>query len=224
VSGDSTPYLALITSEHAAAPKFRAAVAILAQWGADRVALINSLPAAFDLDLAIGAQLDRLGERIGITRYVQVPLVGVYFAWGTAGVGWGQGTWLGPFDPTTGQVALADDAYRQLLRFKVAANQWDGTIPGAYAAFGQLLAGTGAEALIQDYGDMTMAFALLGPIPSAVLQALFQEGALILRPAGVRATIFTPSVPATPYFGWGIENSSISGWGVGAWGIVDATA
>jgi hypothetical protein len=64
-----------------------------------------------------------------------------------------------------------------------------------------------------------MALALTGPVPDAVTLALFTGGYLDIKPAGVRINdYFTPVVPNTPYFGYGVENSNISGWGVGYWG------
>jgi hypothetical protein len=66
---------------------------------------------------------------------------------------------------------------------------------------------------------MHMAYALLGPTPDAVTLALFTQGYLSLKPSGVQIDAFmTPSVPSTPYFGFDAQNSSVSGFDVGAWG------
>lgn len=218
MAADISKYIGLVTSEHSSAPDFLATLSLLVQPMADIAAAENAFSADFDLDAAVGVQLDAVGEWVGITRNLTVPLTGVYFSWGTANLGWGQGTWKGPFDPSTGLVALPDDAYRILLKFKIAANQWDGTIPGAYAAFAALFQGQGFSVLIQDGEDMSMIIALVGSIPSAVTQALFLRGELALKPGGVRLTPYLPTVPSAPYFGFGVENASISGWGVGAWG------
>ena len=65
---------------------------------------------------------------------------------------------------------------------------------------------------------MTMTIALLGPVPDAVTKALLANGYFDLRPAGVAVTgYFTTSIAGVPLFGFGTENSSIAGWGVGAW-------
>ncbi len=67
---------------------------------------------------------------------------------------------------------------------------------------------------------MHIIFALTGPVPSAVTKALFIGGYLDLKPAGVRIDrYYTPAVPNAPYFGWGVNNSGIGGWAVGAWGV-----
>jgi hypothetical protein len=218
---DTTTYTALITSEYQNSPKFLGMIAAVAAAFVDNQNLIASLPTLFDIDTAVGDQLDKVGERVGRSRYLKVPLANVYFSWGTAGLGWNQGIWYEPFNPTTGMTRLPDDEYRVLLYATVAANQWDGTIPGAYAAWQTIFAPMGIRVLIQDYGDMSMAIALIGPTLSAVTFALFTAGELDLRPAGVRlAAHLTQTVVGAPLFGWGVQNENIAGWGVGAWGHV----
>jgi len=221
--GDVTPYLDRITSEHRSKPKFIAMVGGVLQPLADSQGLLNTLIALYDLDVAVGVQLDVIGKWIGQSRNLSVPLTGVYFSFDTAGVGFDQGTWHGPFDPVNDVVTLPDDAYRTLLRATIAANGWDGTIGGAYAAWNILFAGTGFGILIQDLGDMHMLFGLTGPLPDAVTVALLEGGYLSLKPAGVQVDAYlTPSVPDTPYFGFDAENTNVAGFDTGAWGLVAA--
>lgn len=216
--GDVQQYLKLVTSEHATKPKFMAMLAAVCQPLADLQVVLESIPALFDLDVAVGNQEDILGQWIGASRNIDVPLEGVFFSWATSGLGWGQGNWTSNIDATQ-LVVLPDAQYRTLLFATSAANQWDGTIPGAYEIWNTLFAGTGIGILIQDYGNMHMALALTGPVPDAVTLALFTGGFLNLKPAGVHIdNYYTPVVPDTPYFGWGVENASISGWSVGYWG------
>jgi uncharacterized protein DUF2612 len=217
--GDISKYMALVTSQHADKPKFMAFLAMLVQPIADIIALLEGMPGLFDLDDAVGAQLDIVGLWVGVTRNVTVPLPNVYFSLDQAGVGLGEGTLKGPFDPQTGLIALPDDTYRTLLRARIASNHWDGTIPGAYAAWNALFADTGFGILIQDGNNMSMVYALTGPVPDAVTLALFTGGQLSLKPAGVRISNFiTPSVPNAPYFGIGIENAAIAGLDAGTFG------
>lgn len=217
--GNVASYLALVTSEHADKPKFMAMLAMLLQPLCDIQALIQGMAALFDLDVAVGDQLDKVGEWIGISRVLREPIVGVYFTLGGIGPGFGDGIWKGPFDAVDFLTDLPDDAYRLLLRAKVLNNKWDGTIPSAYAIWNTLFQGTDFGILIQDYGNMHMVFALTGPTPDAVTLALFLGGYLNVKPAGVTIDGYvTPTVPNTPYFGFGVENASISGFGVGAFG------
>lgn len=213
-------YTSLITSEHNEKPRFMAMVSLLGQWAVDRRNMLASIPGLFDIDDAVGQQLDWVGQWVGVSRNLSIPLTGVYFSFDTAGLGFDQGTWLGPFDPTTGLVSLPDNAYRTLLYAVIAANNWDGTVPGAYTAWNTIFEPLGYSILIEDGQDMTMTVALIGPTPDAVTLALFTGGYLNLRPAGVGITFYyTQSVPNVPIFGFDAENSSISGFDVGAWAV-----
>lgn len=222
-NGDITKYLALVAGQHADKPKFIALLSMVLQPVADIIALIESIPDAFDLDKAVGKQLDVVGEWVGVSRTITVPLPQVYFSLDVPGLGLDEGTLKGPFDPTTGLLSLPDDAYRTLLRARIAANHWDGTIPGAYAVWDALFSASGYGILIVDNGDMSMMYALRGPVPDAVTLALFTGGYLNLKPAGVRVSQYlTPSVPHAPYFGIGLQNESIAGLGSGAFGVISS--
>ncbi len=70
MAGDIAPYIALITSEHAQAADFVETVGITVQPYADEIETLASLPTAFDLDAAVGAQLDAVGRRVNISRMV----------------------------------------------------------------------------------------------------------------------------------------------------------
>ena len=142
-------YLDLITSEHQDKPDYVATVALRVQPYIDMQNLLAGMPALFDLDVAIGDQLDKTGLWIGLTRFLEIPL-SIYFSWDTAGLGWDQGVWSGSYSPGHGIVALDDPHYRILLKARVVANQWDGTIPGAYTAWNDLFAPEGYQILIQD--------------------------------------------------------------------------
>lgn len=217
--GDTDPYTSRITSEHNQKPKFMTTVQNVVQSFADNIAVMNTMPGLFDLDVAVGNQEDIIGQWIGVTRSVAVPLTGVYFTLDDPSLGFDSGTWFSAFNPITGIVTLNDEAYRTLLRARVANNQWDGTIPGAYDVWNAAFEGTGIGILIQDLGTMHMIMALTGPVPDAVTLALFTGGYLSVDPAGVQIdAFFTPAVADTPYFGFDVENSAISGFDVGAFG------
>lgn len=213
-----TDYVELVTSEHAVRPNFVAMLEVLLQPIVDNTAAINLISPSYDIDHAAGKQLDTVGLWAGISRNLRTPLTGVYFSLDTTGVGFDQGTWLGPFDATSGLTALPDEQYRTLLRAKIAANHWDGTIPSAYDILNQLFSGRGYTALIQDNGDMTMAFGLVGGAPDAVTLALLTGGYLSLKPSGVHVSgYFTNSVPNTLIFGFDSSGPSIGGFDSASW-------
>ena len=67
---DVTPYLALVTSEHQGATNLLAMTGATVQPFADEQAVLDVLPSLFDLDAAVGVQLDVVGLWVGINRYV----------------------------------------------------------------------------------------------------------------------------------------------------------
>jgi hypothetical protein len=213
-------YTGLVTSEHAQQPNFLAVLSMAVQPLADLQAVLTALPSEFSIQTAVGAQLDIVGLWVGQSRYLAEPLTNVYFSWDTTGLGWDQGNWQGPYDPSTGLVALPDDQYRQLLLAKIANNQWDGTIPGAYEFMDPVFPGN--TFFIQDRQDMGMYVGVTGSAPlTAVTYALLTGGYLTVQPAGVKIFNFvTPSVLGAPLFGFDVENSTISGFDVGVWGTL----
>lgn len=210
-------YLDLITSEHNQRPRFMATVAALVSPVVAAMNVVRSLPVELDLDIAVGSNLDVVGRWIGRSRFIEVELENVYFSFGIDGLGFGQGTWFGPNDSIDGLSALPDDSYRRLLYFTVARNHWDGTVPQAIEILSVLLEDTGLSLVLQDNGDMSMTLGLIGTATDAVTLALFAQGFLDLKPAGVRLTRVVPGFPGAPLFGFGVENSSIAGFGHGAW-------
>lgn len=212
-----TKYTDLITAEHALRTKFVATIGASTQAALDQQALAVSLTAAFDLDTAVGVQLDAVGAWAGIKRSVLIPLTGVYFAWDTMGVGWNQGYWKGQFDPSQGLSNLGDTSYRLLIRATIALNHWDGTIGGAIAAITPLFPLN--YVYIQDNQDMSITVAVSGPPVDLVSAALLTGGYLALKPVGVRLNVYFPSAATGAVFGFDADNAYVGGWGHGSWGI-----
>ncbi|HGT8889870.1 TPA: DUF2612 domain-containing protein, partial [Escherichia coli] len=73
-------YTELITNYHATKPKFLAHVDLMTQPLIDVAAATRGLITAFDIDSAVGVQLDILGLWIGRSRVVSQPISGVYFS------------------------------------------------------------------------------------------------------------------------------------------------
>lgn len=202
---DATPYLNLIPSANRQKPRFIATVSATAQPLADGKQLLAELPGKLDLDAAEGDQLDILGEWIGQPREIGIPLA-VYLSLDTAGLGLDQGILFGPHSPLDGVTTLPDATYRTLLRAKIAANHWDGTIEHAYTLLESVFPGN--LILIQDHGDMSMTVALIGPRPDAPTLALFEGGYLSVKPGGVRLNL--TYIPG-PAFGLDLDNARIGG-------------
>lgn len=211
-------YLGLVTTQHQDRPKFIASLtaALMPLLGAAE--LVKQIDEGFDVDTATGLQLDTIGEWVGRSRYIGVPITGVYFTWnGIATTGWNSAVWKGEFDPDSGLVSLPDDSYRVLIKAKIAANRWDGTVPGAYEVWSAAF-GDASLIAIQDNQDMTMTLGISGPPLSAVTRALIAGGYIPLKPAGVQVN-YTISPDSGPLFAWNVPNdSATAGWNSGRWG------
>jgi len=187
-------YQALITSEHNQQPNFMAFVAAICQPSVDLQNQLEKLPSLFDVDLAVGDQLDKIGDWVGVSRDLNQEIMGVS--------------------------QLPDAEYRILVKLFIAMNAWDGTIPGIYSIWNTVFSAQGYQILVQDNQDMSMLVVFLNPPTDILILAILTQGYFLLVPAGVLIVgFYEPSLPypGTPIFGWGVENSKISGWGVGAW-------
>lgn len=181
-------YLDLITSEHQEKPKFVATVAASVAPFAKLQEVMRGFINDFDVDRAIGVQLDIVALWVGVTRTIGVPIDGYYFTWDdVASDGWDNGIWKGIGDPDAGFVVLPDDLYRSLIKAKIQANQWKGDIAGAYAIIDQALSVDGVVRIV-DNQNMTMTVRVTGGVLPAVEQAIVTAGYLPIKPAGVKAT------------------------------------
>ncbi len=149
-------YTDRITNYHAGKPKFFAHVDLSTRPLIDVSESVSGLVADFDVDTAIGDQLDIVGEWVGVSRAVAAPISGVFLEWDKGRVGWDQGVWLGPYQATDELTYLSDDVYRIVLKARIGINNWNGqngTLPDILEA---ALAGTGIKMIILDNQDMTI--------------------------------------------------------------------
>lgn len=209
-------YLDLITSEHREKPNFVATVTLNVEVQARVQALLSTMISKFDVDVAVGDQLDTIGLWVGISRRISVPIPGVYFSWdGTDPfVGWDYGIWQSSLDPTEITI-LPDDVYRTFIKAKIAANRWSGTTTDAYTIWSDLF--PNLTILIQDYQDMTYALAFVGGILDSLTLAILTEGLLPLKPEGVRVSTYFIPIDDGPIFGWDLETDFVRGWDDGSW-------
>lgn len=209
-------YKNLITSEHREKPKFMGIVEFSASVYSHIQDVIKSMIPKFDVDSAVGDQLDIIGIWVGISRYVNIPIGGVYFTWnGDYSVGWNFGIWQSVFSPSSVTV-LPDDVYRTLIRAKIAANSWDGTTDGAYAIWDSIF--PTVTILIQDHQNMSYDLAFVGGIVDSLTAALVTGGYIPLKPEGVRVNTYFFPVDSGPLFGFDIDTDFVQGWDEGSWG------
>lgn len=192
-------YTDLITNYHRGKPLFVDHVDLSTRPLTDTSTALQNLLTAFDIDSAIGVQLDVLGEWIGRTRIVSQPISGVYFSFDTDGVGWDQGVWQGPYDPDAGFTSLSDDTYRIVLKAKIVINSWDGQNDSLPAILETALDGSGLRMQIVDNQDMTISVWVFPEEDisqvSLELLAAIKQGYLTVKAAGVWAgDVQTPSI------------------------------
>lgn len=217
----SERYMTLITSEHANKPKFRNMVQGLLSMVDDVYNLAAFWDSSFDIDYAIGVQLDILGDIVGRSRELEVEIDDVYFTFDVEGLGWDEGVWRGPYDPVNGLSLMPDDIYRLILKSKIAANVWNGSIPEAYTIYDIAFAQLGAKIIVQDHQDMSMAVGVIGLPDTPINRALLKMGYMFTKPEGVRIQfyMYTPD-PGVKLFVWDGASDRVGGWDTGAWGAI----
>ena len=174
-------YLNLITSQYKNSPKMIAWLTAKLQKLDDITYCLASLATAFDLDYAVGPQLDILGQLIGQSRIVG-------------------------FQPTGGgSPTLADVDYRILLRARIAQNQWTGRIDALQGTWQTLF--PGGKIVIADQQNMSADIILTGAF-TQIQRDLIQNGYIVPRPEGVG---YNFTFAQTPLFGADLNTSLIAG-------------
>ncbi len=180
-------YISLITQEHIDKPKFVATVTASVSPFAKLQETMRKFISDFDVDSAIGVQLDTIGIWVGVSRRIGIPIAGYYFTWDdVASDGWDNGVWKGIGDPDSGFTTLPDDLYRALIKAKIEANSWRGDIPGAYHIINTALSVDNVVRIV-DNQDMTMTVRVQGGVLPSAEQAIVTAGYLPIKPAGVKA-------------------------------------
>lgn len=182
----STDYFTgLVTTEHQDKPRYIETVSLSTQGYADQIALCSQAYDLYDLDNAVGVQLDAVGMWIGLSRFVSLDIQ-QFFSWDTEGLGWDQGVWWEIGDAESVVTQLQDGQYRQLLKIKIACNKFDGTLPSAIKILSDAVSTDGCTVTAAE-GRMSVAFTITGPI-SNVMKAVISGNYIPLKPAGIAVT------------------------------------
>ena len=185
-SASAFDYSSLLTSEHAYQPKLVAWLNALTTDSLGAIATtLLSIPGLFDVDVAIGDQLDKVGLWAGISRIQPAPNTLTFFSWNVVGLGWNAANWRGPFEPVYTHVTLDDATYRAIIKAKIGGNYWVGTSEGAQAIGAEAAAGLGVTCYVLDNLDMTVTVYIVGT-PSAYLLQMIKNGLIPPKAAGVR--------------------------------------
>lgn len=207
-------YNKLIIGEFQKSPNFNAIVDLLTSALQTNTDLVNSFQTLFDLDTAVGQQLDYTGQWIGITRNITPAITNVFFSFDIDHLGFDEGYWQGKYS-YGGVTTLTDDVYRRLLYAKVMVNQCDGTIPGAIQALKMVFPDN--DVFIKDNQDMTMDIILSGSLTPMVI-ALLKRGSFNSRPTGVLVNDYhMASTRYQPLFAFDLNTPLLAGFDIGVW-------
>lgn len=148
--------------------------------------------AVLNLNTARGFGLDIWGRIVGVNRTITIPTEGGFFGFGEASPG------ANPFDSApfydgaqsvSDTYLLTDQAYRQLLLVKAAANLSALNAPALNALLRALFPDRG-RCYVLDLGGMAFQYTFEFVLTAAEMNVLTQSG-VIPRPAGVSVTIVT---------------------------------
>lgn len=208
-------YTSLVTSKYQESPKFLQLVDLLTSAIDSNTTLVKSLNSKFDVDTAIGQQLDYVGQWVGLSRVISPAINNVFFSLDILGLGFDEGIWQSAFD-TYGNTVLDDDTYRLLLKVKIILNQYDGTIPTAIQELNKLFINSNNILILEDKKDMSYNIGITGVI-IPLYQALITRGYLDIRPCGVKVNYIQPSLFGEFFFGFDIDSTGIKGFDLGSW-------
>lgn len=178
-------YLGLLTSQYKNASKLISWLTACLTPLRDAGVTLGQFVNAFDIDAAVGVQLDILGLIVGAGRTV-------------------------PFQPSNGVSPILDDpTYRIYLKARIGQNQWNGQTASLYSLWARLF--PGGVIAIQDNQNMTATIFLAGSFNS-ILRDLIVNGYIIPRPEGV---LYNFVMGTLPTFGFDLNNEWVAGFDLG---------
>jgi hypothetical protein len=208
-------YLSMVASEYATQPNFMATLTDLITPFTESILLAQNMYQYFNIDTAVGDQLDKLGAWLNVSRYVPQTLTSIYFELDSDPLGLDRGSMFGPGDSLTGLIALPDDIYRNIIKAHIHINN---NLPNKVTYYDALYSlFIPAQLVIQGDNANNLFYGLTSTPDNVVIKDLFTQGYFNFAPAGVNTYGFSISSSSTsvPFFGFDVENSVIAGFDVG---------
>ncbi len=172
-----------VLSQYANSPVMLAILANKSAWYDPTGQISLFYDQCWNLETAQGYGLDVWGRIVGVERVLPVSVK--YLGFEEAGQISADPFNQSPFYSgliSTSNYALSDDAFRQLIYAKAAANIWDGSIPGLNGILRTLF--PGEVAYVEDGQDMTMTYYFGFALTPVQLSIVLTSGVLP-HPAGV---------------------------------------
>lgn len=203
-------YTALLIKQYWEKPKAKAEIELKSSAWEKTRAFLASLDDAFDLDLAVGAQLDVLGRIVGIPREVPDVIAKTYFGFtiNPDSLGFADrfnslrigGPFFDKFSNQYTALQLNDNDYRFFIRVKVALN-WASAYVSSLDRIGiqdVILAAFDGRAYVVDNLDMTLTL-YVSPAVSEERLRLTSRLNLLPKPQGVRYSVIIQAEPAATF-------------------------
>ncbi|QCA04115.1 DUF2612 domain-containing protein [Pantoea vagans] len=181
-------YVELITNVHRNKSRYADHVDLSTRPLSDVSAALNGLDDDFDLDRATGAQLDIIGEWVGRNRRITAPIDDYFFTLDSDSLGFDFGTWKGRYTPDNGAIDVGDTEFRAMLRARIGANNWDGTVESLTPVLDGIYPDGNIKLSFTDNQDMTMSIYVNGSVISGITKEIIRQGFLSIKPAGVSVT------------------------------------
>lgn len=182
-------YLQLITSQYQNSTKFLLWLESVLNVFHDISVCAEAMPGYFDIDTAVGVQLDVVGLIVGQSRILT-------------------------FQPTEGVSSILDDAmYRKVLKLKAFTNYWKGTQSEVYSIWDLIF--PDANLLIEDHQDMSATIYINGTLSQIVIDMINQD-LIIPRPEGVRYFL-EGTVTILPIFSYDKDDDFFKGYDEAVW-------
>lgn len=214
---DRNEYTDLIAGYHVDKPKYQQWVYELTEPLRIARERLAKLRQDFDVDHAIGPQLDAVGVRVGVSRNIPMVLRDVYFALDDVdGVGLDLGVWKGIYDPIDGTTTLDDETYRAVIKAKILQNHWDGTRETLPDFLSSVLALFGQPAKVLDLEDLQTMHVVLHLTRSStppIVWELFSRRIIDVTAAGVTMDV----IDNDPWFALDYQTSSLGGFDEACW-------
>lgn len=175
------PFPSLVTSYNQK-PKFLAMIESLTDGLYSFQQLAQILPSLFNIDTAVGQQLDVLGQWIGVSRTLSISKR--WFSFNEPYEGFDLGDWFLFGDVPYRLVTLIDPLYRIILKAKILVNNFDGTRPSFEAILNQIFVIDQVSFTIQETAPMNITITVNGYV-NEIIFFLLENDVLKIIPMGV---------------------------------------
>lgn len=217
-----TDYLKTVMRQYASAPTLGALLDSFDQWVDIDQFTADFLVHVWDISTATGFGLDIWGRILGRDRYIQIEQTpGDNFGFdinatpGTQWKPWSQAPFYNGQSTGTTAFALQDDAYRQLLMVKAAANIASTDVPSINALMRAMFGARGPSYVGYDPNLPMHIGYHFDFFPTSVERSIIESG-LFPRPAGTTVRYIYKTLTYSP-FGFagmnaGADPDYVTGW------------